>query len=347
MKSNPSPKRILAINSLDARHGSTYRMRALTQLMDQAGFEVKYSEGKGSKLTRLLVAMYLSMGKYDLLFTQKFNPVTVAALVIAKLRGMPTVADWDDIDYSMHRNQLKALVSFWCEQIGPMWCDTITTHSNVIKKKMSRSNRAVHILHQGFDNDLFFRSEKTREKTRHSLGYTSEHFVVGHMCTFTPGGTIDLDLILNSFAAVQNGRARFLLIGGGRLHAQIQDKVNQLGLSDRLTITGLIPHEKIPDYLSSLDLSVVYMSDNEANRARVSFKVLESLAMGVPVMGKLVGESNMLFGPMIHNVAEENFARQIDNAADASLPQQGPDMSNFTWKKNLPVLTKILDQLLQ
>ena len=65
------PVEIVLFNSLDARYGSTYRFRALRDVLRREGFTLRYIEGQGAKLGRILTGISVGLMRGQLLFTQK------------------------------------------------------------------------------------------------------------------------------------------------------------------------------------------------------------------------------------------------------------------------------------
>jgi glycosyltransferase involved in cell wall biosynthesis len=322
--------RLLALNSLDARHGSTYRLRPLITLLAEAGHAVRYVEGAGSALRRLLVAVHAAAGDYELLVTQKFNPVTLAAMALARLRGRPVLADWDDLDPGLQGTAPRRLLATVCEALGPHLATVITTHSEPIRAR-ARRRRPTFLVPQGCDPRRFRPGAVDRAAARARFGLAGAAPVAGHLCTFTHGGTLDLGVILDAFAAPALRDARFLLVGGGPLEGAIRRGLARRGLTDRVRLTGLLPHEEVPAALACLDVGVVYMSDRPANRARVSFKVLEYLAMGLPVVGRLVGESARRFGHLVVPADAADLAPAIARTLAAPVAPPPDAVAGYAW----------------
>ena len=339
-------QRILALNSLDARYGSTYRFRALAELLRSAGFPVTVLEGEGPAVTRLARALVAACGSYDVLFTQKFNPVTMAAMLVARLRGCPVLVDWDDLDPGLQGSRARRWLATLCELVGPRLASSITTHSEPIRTRARAAGRPTHLVPQGFDDALFRPDPAGRAAARARLGLASTDVAVGHLCTFTHGGLLDLPVILDAWQRLATPEIRFVLIGGGPLEPQVHAALRARGLSGRTRVTGLLPHDEVPAALRSLDVGVVYMSESAANRARISFKVIEYLALDVPVVGQVVGETARLFGHLV--VAADAACLPTDIRRVARAPR-GPATAAagapWAWRRARPALRAALGSL--
>ncbi|MFH1018360.1 MAG: glycosyltransferase [Pseudomonadota bacterium] len=328
-------RRVLFVNSLDERYGSTYRLRALRKsLANLPGVTTVISEANASAVRKLFVALRAAFGRYDILVTQKFNPITVAALIVAGLRRRARIVDWDDLEEGWQRGRFRRCAARACERLGPRLADLVTTHSPAIGERLKR--RGAHYLHvpQGFDADLFRPDAAVRAATRRDLGFSDEDRIVGHLCTLTRGGAAHLETIVRTWAKLEEPSIRFLLVGGGPLDGWADRLLAAYGISKRVVRTGLVPHEKIPGLLQSMDVGVIYMSDSEADQARVSFKVLEYLALNIPVVGRVSGETRRLFGTWIDHCERENFADTIRAVLERKSNRSGSaDLAQYAWDR--------------
>lgn len=337
--------KILCINSLDARYGSTYRIRALREALLKADLDVKYVETQENILSRFFRSLMIAaFGKYDLLLTQKFNPITIPTMILARLSFTPVIVDWDDIDADLQGCWSKRIVARFSEWIGPHLATQITTHSKRIQTRAEK-HCPTHLVPQGFDADLFRPNPDQRESDRSRFGFSSDDFVVGHLCTFTTGGTLDLDTILESWSQPSLAKAKFLLIGGGPTESSVRNAISKHGLTDRVTLTGLLPHEEIPQALNALDVGVIFMSDREANMARVSFKVIEYLAMNVPVVGQVVGETAFRFGNHVRPATADTLADATAQIAGQVRPETAQTMVEYDWTIAAKGIVKIVQDV--
>lgn len=97
-----------------------------------------------------------------------------------------------------------------------------------------------------------------------------------------------------------------LIAGDGPERLRLDGLVADLGLQDRIVLTGHIPNEQIEDHYALIDLFIVPRIDDRASRLVTPLKPLEAMAMGLPVIAsdlpalkELVspGERGMVFPP--------------------------------------------------
>jgi glycosyltransferase involved in cell wall biosynthesis len=336
--------RLLILNSLDRHHGSTYRIRALQRGLAEHGVPSRYVEGSGSKPLRVVTISLHAFGDYDVLLTQKFNPVTLVAIAIARLRHKPVVVDWDDLDAGLQASLTKRWIATFCEVVGPRMATALTTHSTVIREVAEARGASATIVPQGFDAQLFRPSPELRRAGRSRWRFSADDRVVGYMCTFTSGGAMDLPVVLDAWARIDTASVKFLLIGGGPLRDHVEQEVRRRGLEGRVTFTGLLDQREVPEALAALDAGVVSMSDIPANRARVSLKTIEYLAMEVPVAGILVGETARLFGELVVQPRPGETLGQAILAALADPGKRPPRerISSFAWHEVAATLRDVI-----
>lgn len=348
--------KILLINSLDSRYGSTYRFRKIADFFKE-GFDAVYAESNcekkagqiSVKQTDGIIGYTMATFKrtflalrndYDLLFVQKFLPFTLPCILIARLRKKKVVVDWDDLDSDLQSNFIRKAVVGLCEKLGPRFAHLITTHSKELAKIAgSRAKKAeVRIVNQGVDFNLYDPSKYKKNPLRDRYELKNKK-LLGYMCTFTEGGIRDLDIVADAVGRVylKEQNVALTLIGGGPEEKRVSALIDRYGIEQITIYTGLLDQKSVAEVLSGLDLSLVYMRDNPGNRARVSFKVMESLAMNLKIIGKLVGETKTLFGNYIEQIdggaqeMAEGIMRSMENR-NKSLKLRDKIRKNFEWE---------------
>lgn len=98
----------------------------------------------------------------------------------------------------------------------------------------------------------------------------------------------DFDTLLAAFALVvaERPETRLLLVGDGPEHALIDRRARELGIADRVTITGFVrERERVRDYLAAATITVMAHRRDKVSRASASpVKLMEYLAAGRAVV---------------------------------------------------------------
>jgi len=163
------------------------------------------------------------------------------------------------------------------------------------------------------------------------LGLTGR-FVCGYVGTHGMAHCLDtvLDCALRLQAHPQGRDIRFLFVGDGAEKAALQARAQALGLTTVLFL-GAVSREEVPRYWSVLDASIVHLKAADLFTTVIPSKLFEALAMGVPVLHGVRGESagmveaagaGLLFAP---EDAEALAEVVLKLAGDAALRTQMGD----------------------
>ena len=111
--------------------------------------------------------------------------------------------------------------------------------------------RKGRVIHNAIDTELFLYNEQLRVEMRDKLDL-SDSFVVGHVGNMTPQK--NHSFLLDVFREVLKIRqdAKLLLIGDGYLRAQLEEKIEQLGLQQHVLLLGV--QSNVFRYFNAMDV---------------------------------------------------------------------------------------------
>lgn len=239
--------------------------------------------------------------------------------------------------------------------------DVIGVVSEVTKaqiKHLCNDENKIVINPNGVD-PIKFSPEIDNSQIRRELNLEN-FFVVGFIGTFTRWHGVETLFDAAVKVIEKNGRIKFLLIGDGNLKANLELKTHQLGLDDKIIFTGLIPHDKAPEYLAACDVLVSpHLGFEDGTRFFGSpTKLFEYMAMGKPIIasdleqiGKIIidGENGLKFKPGdVEKLTELILKLYDDEFLRTKLGKKAREdvIKNYTWKQNAyRVLSKVFDQL--
>ena len=124
---------------------------------------------------------------------------------------------------------------------------------------------------------------------RHGL---TGRFVAGYIGTHGMAhalGTV-LDAAHNLQARPDAADVRFLFLGDGASKKALQAKAEALKLTN-VVFVGSVPKDAVPGYWSLLDVSVIHLKKDDLFTAVIPSKLFEGMAMGIPVLHGVAGES--------------------------------------------------------
>ena len=166
----------------------------------------------------------------------------------------------------------------------------------VIEKEAIAFSDHVIIYNHIWEKTLISRSVK-KEKCTTILNYPDQ-------CTFQNQikkptddnfsiiypGTLNwhqgLDIAIKAFALITDKvpHAKFYIYGEGSEKEYLSRLITQFGLEDRIYLKGLIPLEEIANVMARSDLGIVPKRANSFGDEAFSTKILEFMALGVPVL---------------------------------------------------------------
>ncbi len=179
----------------------------------------------------------------------------------------------------------------------------------------------IFVIQNGIDKSIFF--PRSLSGARKSLAIPEdENYVVFVGALREIKGLMTLVDSLKILK--ERGQLKFktFLVGEGPLRQRIEDKIKMHGLGVDVTMVGMVPHDRVPYWISSANIFCL-PSFNEGQPN----VVLEALASGVPVVASSVGgipalvkeSSGILVPPgcadTLANALRDAFERKWDRAA--------------------------------
>lgn len=139
----------------------------------------------------------------------------------------------------------------------------------------------------------------------------------------------DLLLLLESFAGLlhQVPDARLMLVGDGRTRAEIERKLSEMQLNDRVILTGRVAHERIPELLAIADVAVAPFIPFFDGMGGSPLKVFEYMAAGKAIVATKTGQitdiitderSGLLVSPGDAKSFERAMCRLLVDATERS-----------------------------
>jgi glycosyltransferase involved in cell wall biosynthesis len=148
------------------------------------------------------------------------------------------------------------------------------------------TSQRVHVIPNGVNTRQF--DPALAKDRRKELGLEGAE-VVGFVGGFRPWHGINLIMKAFSLLAEKNRDARLLMVGDGPARASVEDWRKKDALTDRVVVTGHVPHTEVPGFLATMDV-VLAPYENIPNFYFSPLKILESMAMGRPTVASAAGD---------------------------------------------------------
>ena len=153
----------------------------------------------------------------------------------------------------------------------------------------------VRVIGNGVDTERFYPMD--RAAARRALGVSADAPLVvsvGHLARVK-----GFELVLRAIPAVAaaHPKVRFVIVGGaaassGDYPTELAREIEQLALTDKVTITGAVSPEQVAQWLSAADVFVL-ASEREGSPNALR----EALACGCPAVVTDVGDARQVLGP--------------------------------------------------
>jgi glycosyltransferase involved in cell wall biosynthesis len=266
----------------------------------------------------------------------------LAGLIAGRLRGKPFYVDCDDYEAESNRFGAawqRAIVSRFERRIARL-SEAVTVNTRYMASKLKEygvEESRLFYVPNGVECARFGPPPvELVGSLRGKLGLEGRRVVlyVGSMAL----ASHPVDLLLQSFAVVSRSHPNsvLLLVGGGEDYDSLRDMAAALGLENALFV-GRVPPADVPQYYALADVSVDPVRDEPAARARFPLKIVESLAVGTPVVtgdvgdrGSIIGDSRA--GALVAPGKEEALADGILGV----LEQRRPGQSGMARETLLP-----------
>ena len=128
-------------------------------------------------------------------------------------------------------------------------------------------------------------------EARRELGIRDDEVVAGFVGTFGPWhGVEKLAEAIKSIPA--SVPVRFLLVGSGSLHAEVEKQLEAEIASGRVIFTGAVAHDRVPALLDACDILVaphVPLADGSEFFGSPT-KIFEYMAMGKGIVASRLGQ---------------------------------------------------------
>jgi glycosyltransferase involved in cell wall biosynthesis len=276
-----------------------------------------------TKALRALLAE-LRRGRHDLIHAWKPLACDYAAIA-GRLRGVPVVAS------SIRNAKDRDWMQFLRIRLHALLADRLVANSQAgLSGRFSRRPARFVVIRNGIDLARFRIDPDRRRRARAALPFAAGARIVAMVASFTTKK--DHATLIEAFEEVARARADavLLLAGQGPTRPEVDARVAAAGLTDRVHFAGFVRDAE--ELLSVCDVSVL-LTDTRVHREGVSNALLESMALGLPVIatrgggtdevvehgvsGLLVppGEPAAVAGALLELLGDEEKRRRLGEGA--------------------------------
>ncbi len=228
---------------------------------------------------------------------------------------------------------------------------TITSYFRDLILETGVAAERVHVIPNAVD-DAAFSALPDPEPVRARLGLVGK-VSVGYV------GAINfwrrLDLLIAAFAplAARYPTAQLVLIGDGPDRAGVAEQARALGVGDRVTFVGKVPHAEIPAHLAALDIAVIPHS----NAYGSPMKLFEYMAAGklvvapwLPPIVSVIGadDGGVLFPPLDQDGLQralDGLLGDAERRAQLGARAREKVLGGYVWRRHAQTILDIHAEL--
>lgn len=250
----------------------------------------------------------------------------LAGLRLAKRFKLPFLyelrAFWEDaaVDHgSTTEGSLRYRATRMLETHVVRNADAVTTICNGIRQDLIGRGlmpEKITVIPNAVNIDKFEVSQGKDPAFAAELGL-SDAVVIGFIGSFY--AYEGLDLLVEAFPKIlsNHAKARLLLVGGGFQDEALRAQVAKLGLTDKVTFTGRVPHEEVNRYYDLIDVLAYPRHSMRLTELVTPLKPLESMAQGRLLVASDVGGHKELIqdgvtGSLFSAGSSDDLARSVN-----------------------------------
>lgn len=338
------------VNPLESKGANPFGAKARKGLIRSVvdlcpSFLFEFLELAYNLSARFRILKRIKRDAIDLIYERHAFFLFVTAQLTRK-RNLPLIIEVNELvgDDRVRSQPLLSSIARKCDMIAFSHASLIVTVSPHLKRRiveMGIPERRVLTLPNAI-NAEDYETEISGESVRAEHDIPTNAVVIGFLGWFVEWHR--LDQLLEVFAAIADNHpeVRLMLVGDGELGDSLQELAASLGVEAKVTFTGAIGHDRVPECIAAMDVCVVPHS----NEYRSPIKLFEYMGRGKAVVApatepiKMViqdGANGLLFRPdskgelqraLETAIVEDSLRSRIGNQARTDA------LSKHIWKRN-------------
>lgn len=280
-----------------------------------------------------------------------------ATTILAKIKRIPVILEinapmaFESRKFYHIYFQLPYLAE-WTEKLNLRLADAIITVSEELKSfyvKKGIPTDKIYVIPNGANVSKFY--PVPEKKPLPGLEQNNK-VVIGFIGTFNKWhGISALKVTIETISKLKEN-VKFLLIGDGPLKVELEKYVIHNDINDSVTFTGIVPHEKIPDYITAMDIVLApyprldffyfsplkifeYMSSAKAVIATKIGQIKEIIQDGVNGFLYEPDNQHELIEKLLLLIENKNLRLKFGQEARQTI------IEHYTWTKNAEKVSEI------
>ena len=288
--------------------------------------------------------------KYDIVHTHSAK-AGIIGRISAKIANPKSIVIHTIHGLPFHPYQNKILNFFYiiAEKIAYYFTDHFICVGEIMKEKSLKAGIGKKsdytVIYSGFEIEPYIEFSKRRNELREKYGIKPDEKVIGMIGRlFYLKGQ---EYLIEAFKDISKKfpHTKLLLVGDGILREKLENYAKENGIYDKVIFTGLVPPEKIPEYVAIIDILV-----HTSLREGLPKTVAQGLAGGKAVVAFDVdgtkevvinGKTGFIVPPKDINLLKERIIYLLENSEISDkMGKEGQELI-----KNLFPVEKMVDEI--
>jgi glycosyltransferase involved in cell wall biosynthesis len=296
--------------------------------------------------------------RYDVIHVHSVPDFEVFATVIPWLMGARIILDIHDIvpefyasKFGTHERSMTFRLLRLIETLSCSYADHVIISNHLwygrLTARSVRAEKCTAIIN--YPDLRIFSPHISRSRE-------DSEFVMCYPGSLNWHQGVDLAVQAMSLLRESVPNLRFLIIGDGPERAKLETMVTQGSLEDRISLSRMVPMEQVAELMAEVDLGVVPKRRHSFGNEAFSTKIMEFMAMGVPVLASNTRIDEWYFGEgqvqFFESENVEDLAAQIltlvrDTEGRRALRDRGTRfIEKHNWDSKKHEYFNLLDQLI-
>jgi len=291
----------------------------------------------------------------------RYNSYSTAALRASRRSGLPMLLEvngpvaYERTAYAYMQLKLPWLARRYEHKICAS-ADRVLAVSTSLKEYLVRecgvSPERISVLHNAITPHRFS-SHHSGETIRRRYALMNQT-VIGFVGSLRAWHGIDLLMQVIPEVTSKYARCHFLIVGAGELDEQFRQYVQKARLDHKVTFTGWISQEEVPNHIAAMDITLMPNSNFYGS----PIKVFEYMAMAKPTIAPRLGPLEEIIEHDVSGILIEPESKEALSNAILGLLNDPPRrnelglraredvLANHTWEKNAERIISISKELL-
>lgn len=220
---------------------------------------------------------------FDIIHTHS-SKAGIIGRIAAKLAGCSVIIHTiHGLPFHPYEKRWKNILYIFAEKICAKISNCIITVSDTMRDKALEAkigNKHLYkTIYSGMRIEEFINCGKYRNSVRNQLNIKDDEIVVGKIARLfhLKGHDFIVDCAPEIIKRVP--QVKFMFVGDGILKTGLLAKIRSYGIENNFIFTGLVPPEKIPLFISCMDILV-----HTSLREGLARALPQALASGIPVV---------------------------------------------------------------